>query len=158
MKPLHIVLIAAALVVAGAFVLVSQPAPAGQSSLDQTPVVSAANQTPGIGQPAANATTQAPGTPATPAAPGQAINVTGHGLYKQSDTQFVFSDGAHMYNVTMDVTTQVINLRNKIIGGYQLVAAILMVTSEPLTITGTLSDGTIMAQTVLIPTNKDAIT
>ena len=110
-----------------------------------------------------NAPSQTPITPIQTPTPtstvGQGtITVTGSALYELSQTEFVFSAGAKTYNVTMDLTTQAVNLNGKLLGGYQIVSQIIPVTSLQLTITGTLSGSTIMAQTVLIPTTKDKIT
>jgi len=93
----------------------------------------------------------------TPVGP-QFVNVTGYAQYELSQTEFVFNTGTATYNVTMDLTTQAINLNGKLLGGYQIVSQIIPVTSLQLTVTGTLSGSTIMAQTVLIPTTKDKIT
>lgn len=102
------------------------------------------------------ATTPPSATP--PPSGGQVVSVTGHGTLVLSETEFRFAADSGTYTVVMDVATRFVNLRGKLLGGYQLVARILMITSLPITVTGTLDGSTIRAQTVLIPTDKDALT
>jgi hypothetical protein len=96
--------------------------------------------------------------PSTGSVPGRVIAVTGHGLLELSETQFRFAADSGTYTVVMDVQTRCVNLRGKLLGGYQIVARILMVTSLPITITGTVDGATLHATTVLIPADKDALT
>jgi hypothetical protein len=88
---------------------------------------------------------------------GRVITITGHGLLSLSETQFRFAAADGTYTVVMDLSTKCVNLRGKLLGGYQLVSRILMATALPLTITGPVDGLTIRAQTVLIPNDKDAL-
>lgn len=99
-----------------------------------------------------------PAQTGTPAGSGQVITVTGHGLFELSETEFRFAADSGTYTVVMDLSTRCVNLRGKLLGGYQIVSRILMITSLPLTITGPVEGSMMRAQTVLIPTNKDALT
>lgn len=86
------------------------------------------------------------------------LTIVGHGQFARSETEFIFTDGAATYDVKMDLSTRCVNLRGKLLGGYQLVSRLLMTTSLPLTITGTFDGRLLLAQTVLVPTTKDALT
>jgi hypothetical protein len=115
----------------------------------------------GCGAPASRslagpAATPAPGPPGI-GSPG-IVTVTGHALFVRSETELAFSDGGRTWTVRMDLATRCVNLRGKLLGGYQLVARIAMITSLPLTITGPADGTTILAQTILVPTDKDALT
>ncbi|MBI3747550.1 MAG: hypothetical protein HY262_01675 [Chloroflexi bacterium] len=89
---------------------------------------------------------------------GRVATITGHGLLVLSETEFRFAANSGTYTVVMDLSTRCVNLRGKLLGGYQLVSRILMITSLPITITGPVDGSTIRAQTVLIPTDRDALT
>jgi hypothetical protein len=86
------------------------------------------------------------------------VTVTGRPLYSKSETEFVFSDGATTWDVSMDLSTRCVNLRGSLLGGYQFVTRIMLVTSLPLTVTGIATGTSILARTVLLPTDKDKIT
>lgn len=86
------------------------------------------------------------------------MTVTGRPLYELSQTEFMFAAGQATYRVAMDIDTRCVNSRGKLLGGYQFVSRIAMITSLPLTITGTLDGTTLEARTILLPTTKDAIT
>jgi len=129
------------------------------STPSQTPATPAQTPNPTSTSPATTPTqTLNPTLTSTPTARQGPISVTGYALYELSSTEFGFSSGAKTYNVTMDLTTQAVNLNGKLLGGYQIVSQLIPVSSLQLTITGTLSGSTIMAQTILIPTTKDKIT
>jgi hypothetical protein len=103
---------------------------------------------------------QVPNTPIqtptlTPPVSQDFINVTGYAQYELSQTEFVFVTATKTYNVTMDITTQTINLNGKLLGGYQIVSVLIPL---QLTVSGILNGTTIMAQTVIIPTTKDRLT
>lgn len=101
-------------------------------------------------------------TPAPSASPdssgGQVATITGHGLLVLSETEFRFAANSGTYTVVMDLSTRCVNLRGKLLGGYQLVSRILMITSLPITITGPVDGLTLRAPAVRIPTDKDTLT
>jgi hypothetical protein len=94
----------------------------------------------------------------TPAIEPAIMTLTGRPLYELSETEFMFSTGSGVYDVTMDLSTRCVNLTGKLLGGYQFVSRIIMATSLPITVTGTATGRTMKADTVLLPTTKDRIT
>ena len=132
-------------IVIGAYGLSRLPSPSSTSSPSSTIIASPTNgprSTP----------FQTPNS--TPSA-GQFINVSGYAQYGLSQTEFVFVTATKTYNVTMDLSTQAVNLNGKLLGGYQIVSVLIPL---QLTVRGTLDGSTIMAQTVIIPTTKDKLT